>query len=114
MADALSPEVMKLARETACHIYDPYSSKSAHEYVSGLFARALTADRASCQARVEELERALRIAHEGLKAGCDQYADRTFSGQEVPGDEQFPWVRKMQIGRDATLRALADRKEGDA
>ena len=54
MADALSPEVMKLARETACHIYDPYSSKSAHEYVSGLFARALTADRASCQARVCE------------------------------------------------------------
>ena len=95
MADALSPEVMKLARETACHIYDPYSSKSAHEYVSGLFARALTADRASCQARVEELEANLETRDKFIV-------------------DQGLWSDFVASLPPATLRALADRKEGDA
>jgi len=72
--DALSPEVMKLAREALSAYYlanNPQSNmhvdvllpnwrdgaSEAEIQLIEAIARALTADRASCQARVEQLER---------------------------------------------------------
>lgn len=58
-------------------------------------------------AQASGLREALNKALTGLDAGCNQYASRTQFGDEVPGDEQYPWVRLMQIGRDAARAALA-------
>lgn len=38
-------DLMEKARAVAGHVYDPYDSKSAHEYVTGLVARALAEER---------------------------------------------------------------------
>jgi len=50
-----SEEVMKLARETVRNL-----SAFDEKVNEGIIARAIMADRVSCQARVEELERALK------------------------------------------------------
>ena len=62
LVSAQTEEVMKLARETATSIAAGVIGNSDAQHVerhgAKLIARALTADRASCQARIEELERA--------------------------------------------------------
>ena len=57
-------------------------------------------------ARVEELEKALKKAKNGLDAGVNAYAARDMHGNVVPGDEQYPWVKAMQIGLDASSAAI--------
>lgn len=64
------------------------------------------------EAQLAEARKALGFALTGLEAGCNQCAIRTFTGTEVPGDEQLPWVRLMQIGRDAARRALTGGNNG--
>ena len=68
--------------------------------------------RKAAEADKARLSEALRKAHEGLVAGCQQYAARTEFGSEVPGDEQLPWVRLMQIGRDTARAALSGNGAG--
>lgn len=63
------------------------------------------------EAECKRLRDALRFAKDGCEAGCNQYASRTLHGQEVPGDEQFPWVKAMQIGRDKASAALENSHE---
>lgn len=72
---------------------------SVSDYMNHWEKRAETAE-----ARLAEAMKALDEALVGLDAGCSQYVNRTISGAEVPGDEQYPWVRLMQIGRDAVRR----------
>jgi uncharacterized small protein (DUF1192 family) len=71
---------------------------------------AMAKREATLRAEIEQLREALRKADKGLAAGVSQYATRTFHGQIVPGDEQAPWIRLMQIGWDATQAALAQEK----
>ena len=54
----------------------------------------------------ERLKAALKKAGAGLNAGVVQYAVRDIHGNIVPGDEQYPWVKAMQIGLDAATAAL--------
>jgi hypothetical protein len=54
----------------------------------------------------EKLRAALKLAGTGLKAGLFQYAERDFHGNIIPGDEQYPWIKAMQIGLDAVTAAL--------
>ena len=61
----------------------------------------------AAEAERDKLKAALEKAKQGLDAGIHQYAATTLSGAEIPGDEQYPWVRLMQVGRDAALAALA-------
>ena len=73
----------------------------------------VTLSEAEARALLDELSRlreALESAHKGLKAGCDQYAVKSIGEVEIPGDEQYPWVRLMQIGRDAAARVLSERE----
>lgn len=53
-----------------------------------------------------EAVKALIKARNGLSDGVNQYASRDFGGAIIPGDEQYPWVRSMQIGLDAVHQAL--------
>jgi len=62
----------------------------------------------AAEAQRDKALEALDLALAGLEAGCRQYAARSHNGSEVPGDEQLPWVRLMQIGRDAVRRALQE------
>jgi hypothetical protein len=55
---------------------------------------------------IANLRAALKQAGTGLEAGLFQYAARDFHGNIVPGDEQYPWIRAMQIGLDAVTAAL--------
>lgn len=57
-------------------------------------------------AEVERKDAALKQAGTGLNAGLFQYAARDIHGNIVPGDEQYPWIRAMQIGLDAVTAAL--------
>ena len=59
------------------------------------------------RAEVERLRAALEKAKSGLHAGVSQYASRDFHGNIIPGDEQYPWVKAMQIGLDAAIAALS-------
>lgn len=68
-------------------------------------------ERDTLAALLKEAREVVKRALSGLDAGCTQYAARTVFGSEVAGDEQLPWVRLMQIGRDAA-RAFLD-KTGD-
>ena len=54
----------------------------------------------------EKLRSALKLAGTGLNAGLFQYAARDIHGNIVPGDEQYPWIRSMQIGLDSVTAAL--------
>ena len=76
-----------------------------------LIARApeMAAEIERLRARVEQLEGALKKAKDGLDAGVKQYAARDMHGNVVPGDEQYPWVKAMQIGLDASSAALEGR-----
>jgi hypothetical protein len=58
------------------------------------------------EAENKKLRAALKQAGTGLNAGLFQYAARDFHGNIVPGDEQYPWIRAMQIGLDAVTTAL--------
>jgi hypothetical protein len=60
----------------------------------------------SLTAEVEKKDAALKLAGTGLKAGVFRYADRDFHGNIIPGDEQYPWIKAMQIGLDAVTAAL--------
>lgn len=64
----------------------------------------------SLEADVERKRDALRKAERGLAAGLAQYASKTIHGSGVAMDEQYPWVRLMQIGRDAARTARKKRK----
>lgn len=88
------------------HCSENCGDEYLHE-LSGRAADTITALRA----RVETLEGALTKAHNGLKAGVDEYASRDMHGNIVPGDEQYPWVKSMQIGLDAVRAALGDTHE---
>jgi len=76
---------------------------NGHAYVPKAEADALltTLD----EARAEAVK-ALIKARNGLSDGVNQYAIRDFGGAIIPGDEQYPWVRSMQIGLDAVHQAL--------
>ena len=69
-------------------------------------APSLYAENIRLNRRVKELEVALRKAEVGLMAGVNKYASRDFHGNIVPGDEQYPWVKAMQIGLDRARAAL--------
>lgn len=58
------------------------------------------------RAEVEKLRSALKKAKDGLDAGVKHYAERDMYGNVIPGDEQYPWVKAMQIGLDASSAAL--------
>jgi len=58
------------------------------------------------EAENKRLRAALKQAGTGLKAGLFQYAAHDFHGNIIPGDEQYPWIRAMQIGLDAVTAAL--------
>lgn len=58
------------------------------------------------EAENEKLRAALKQAGIGLNAGLFQYAARDIHQNIVPGDEQYPWIRAMQIGLDAVTAAL--------
>ena len=75
--------------------------------------RRTDVDMLAFKAEIERLRAALREADKGLAAGISQYAARTIHGQIVAGDEQYPWIRLMQIGMEATRSALAQEKPND-
>ena len=75
--------------------YDPETFTAMRRTLYGRAADALTADRASCQARVEELEANLETRDKFIV-------------------DQGLWPAFVASLPLATLRALADRKEGDA
>lgn len=77
-----------------------------------LFTEAAARIRSHSESKREAMN-ALEKALTGLEAGCTQYASRTSFGSEVPGDEQYPWVRLMQVGRDAA-RAVIAKEAGHA
>jgi hypothetical protein len=65
------------------------------------------------EAALAEARKVIEDANRGLEAGVSQYAQRDLHRNIVPGDEQYPWVRKMQIGLDSA-RAWLEANKGDA
>ena len=93
----------RLRAEVAWHVED----KNKWQDTQAAHLREVT----RLTARVAELEEALKKAKYGLDAGVKQYANRDFYGNVVPGDEQAPWVKAMQIGLDASRAALTLEKK---
>jgi hypothetical protein len=60
---------------------------------------------------VERKDTALKKAETGLAAGVKQYASHDAFGNIIPGDEQYPWIKKMLIGLDAARAALTPSQE---
>jgi chromosome segregation ATPase len=130
-------ELLKCLRE--CSSDEAYLSRQAADEITRLTAEVtrlkaveadydyhereminLEKDNARLTARVAELEEALKKAKEALKkakygldAGVKQYAARDMHGNIVPGDEQYPWVKAMQIGLDASSAALTQEKTNE-
>lgn len=57
MADQIPEEIMREALAVAGHVYDPTSSKGAHDYVTSLVARALMArDKRAAEIARQEID----------------------------------------------------------
>jgi len=98
--------------------YDPVEKEPfAHPAADGDYVRyvayaALTADRASCQARVEELERALRGAETAIAEFYRYWTGGEMRGSYDGKPERDALWKAMHAAR--TVLARSARKEGDA
>lgn len=108
MTDALSPEVMKLAREawTNANLVRIGAGKPGLERAALVIAEAILADRASCQARVEELERQLATAK---RDGDIQ--DELLDSQYRAG-AQAGWNAQFAADPDAAIAGLTHVPKG--
>jgi phosphopantetheinyl transferase len=88
---SLTAEVERLKKETI--------GRQAHDRMQVREIKHFTAE-------VERKDAALKQAGTGLNAGLFQYAARDIHQNIVLGDEQYPWIRAMQIGLDAVTAAL--------